>query len=289
MLTILQSGIAFIEDEGRPGFTDYGVPVSGALDEYRMHEANLLVGNPVNNPVIELHYGKFEFYCEGDTVFAVVGENATVGSDGWEQQLNMSIKVEKFAFSHVFKEQGPPVYIAIAGFNPQRVLGSSSTDTFGKIGEEKILQGNKYAMDYNSNKEEYQKFIVDKKSYISEDKTFHYSPVTMFDNVAIPNDSSFVVHRNSRSGVVLTNSYPDLSHSVSNMASVPVFPGIIQLPPDGNPIILSRDAGTTGGYPVVGVVYETDLHKLGRIHTGDKVRLLALKPSIKHTAEIAYF
>lgn len=289
MLTVLQSGIAFIEDAGRADFTEYGVPISGALDEYRMHEANMLVGNPIDNPVIELHYGKFEFYCEEDTVFAVVGQGVSVGSDGWGMQPNMGIKVERFAFSHVSKEQGPPAYIAVKGFNPSKVLGSSSTDTFSKIGEEKVEKGNTYGMNYNHHDEEFQTFIVDKKSYISEEKTWHYSPVRMFETLTFDTGFTFNVSHSSRSGVTLSNPSLDLAHSIANMASVPVFPGVIQLPPDGNPIILSRDSGTTGGYPVVGVIYEQDLHKLGRIIAGDMIRLLPYKPSEKHPTEIACF
>ena len=57
------------------------------------------------------------------------------------------------------------------------------------------------------------------------------------------------------------------------MQSVAVFPGTVQLPPDGRPIVLLADAQTIGGYPVVGQVIEADLPLAVQLRPGEEVRL----------------
>ena len=65
---------------------------------------------------------------------------------------------------------------------------------------------------------------------------------------------------------------PCAGHTGS-MKSVAVFPGTVQLPPDGRPIVLLADAQTIGGYPVVGQVIEADLPLAAQLRPGDEVRL----------------
>jgi allophanate hydrolase subunit 2 len=84
----------------------------------------------------------------------------------------------------------------------------------------------------------------------------------------------FAAGRDSdRTGVRLDG--PLVSGGASGMPSVPVFPGTVQLPPDGRPIILLPDAGTTGGYPRVAQVIRADRHLLGQLRPGQPVRLLS--------------
>ena len=62
--------------------------------------------------------------------------------------------------------------------------------------------------------------------------------------------------------------------SDGTMKSAPVFPGTIQCPPSGTPIVLLCDAQTTGGYPRIASIARCDRHLLGQIRPGDQVRLL---------------
>ncbi len=56
-----------------------------------------------------------------------------------------------------------------------------------------------------------------------------------------------------------------------NLPTIPVFPGCVQLPPDGHPIVLGPDAGTTGGYAVIGVLMRTGLDRLAQARPGRRV------------------
>jgi allophanate hydrolase subunit 2 len=77
----------------------------------------------------------------------------------------------------------------------------------------------------------------------------------------------------ARSGVRLSSPTP-LQNNLASLASFPVMPGAIQVPPGGLPIILGPDCGVTGGYPVAGVVIDADLHKLARLTAGSNISLL---------------
>ena len=63
---------------------------------------------------------------------------------------------------------------------------------------------------------------------------------------------------------------------VHSLQSEPAVPGVIQIPPNGLPIVLGPDGPTIGGYPKVGVVIDADLDKVGRLRPGDKVRFQAV-------------
>ena len=56
------------------------------------------------------------------------------------------------------------------------------------------------------------------------------------------------------------------------LPSEPTLPGAIQVPPDGRPIVLFRDAPVTGGYPVIGVVHSAELDRLAQLRPGDELR-----------------
>jgi allophanate hydrolase subunit 2 len=57
-----------------------------------------------------------------------------------------------------------------------------------------------------------------------------------------------------------------------DISSLGVFPGVVQIPPDGQPILLMADAQPTGGYPIVAVVIQADLHRAAQLLPGDVMR-----------------
>jgi allophanate hydrolase subunit 2 len=81
----------------------------------------------------------------------------------------------------------------------------------------------------------------------------------------------------ARSGIRLT-SEEELPSSSATLASLPVMPGVVQLPPSGEPIILGPDSGVTGGYPILGVVIEADLPILARLKPNQRVSLVSVEP-----------
>ncbi len=85
--------------------------------------------------------------------------------------------------------------------------------------------------------------------------------------------SAWTVAVAARSGLRLAGGLMGASHPV---ASMPVVPGAIQLPPGGEPIVLGPDGGLTGGYPVVAVVASADLDRLSLLAQGDLVSFRAI-------------
>jgi allophanate hydrolase subunit 2 len=77
----------------------------------------------------------------------------------------------------------------------------------------------------------------------------------------------------ARSGIRLASDMESMATHTHSIPSLPVYPGVIQLPPDGHPILLGPDCGVTGGYPIVGVIPDFELRKLAWLRTGDSISL----------------
>ena len=90
-----------------------------------------------------------------------------------------------------------------------------------------------------------------------------------------PNSLNVSVKTIARSGVRLstkTSSFKNLE-KFSNLGSLPVFPGVVQITPAEEIIILGPDSGVTGGYPILGYVPDSHMHLLSRLSAGANLRL----------------
>lgn len=279
MLKVLQAGTVLVQDSGRSGYEHVGVPVSGAFDYLRFEEANLLVDNDVDNAAFELYGGRLEFFSEQDTLIAAVGEGLEVVVDGLLAAANAPVFVERFSFCRITKTAGSVAYVAVSGLSPKRVLGSASTDTFSKLGPAAVSVGDTFEMNYRQVDGASPKFLWQDLTPHSSYCSIHYFPVSMEDGKDNLEDGTYTVETVSRSGVKLLAGDVSMEHANASMPSIPVFPGIIQLPPNGQPIILGPDAGTVGGYPVIGVVYSSEMYKLARIVEGDVITLVSKEPT----------
>jgi len=91
-------------------------------------------------------------------------------------------------------------------------------------------------------------------------------------------EKTFIAGRQAtRMGVTLTGPHLRASGD-GQMKSVPVFPGIVQCPPSGEPIVLLCDAQTTGGYPRIASIARCDRHLLGQVRPGNTLQLLKRTP-----------
>lgn len=279
MLKVLQAGTVLIQDGGRSGYEQVGVPVSGAFDYLRFEEANLLVGNNADNAAFEFYGGRLEFFSEADTLIAAVGDGLEVVVDGMLAAANAPVFVERFSFCRITKTAGSVAYVAVSGLSPERVLGSASTDTFSKLGPAAVSVGDTFEMDYRQVGGVTPKFLWQDLTPHSSYCSIHYFPVSMDEGKDGLDSNVYKVETVSRSGVKLLAGDTSMEHGNASMPSIPVFPGVIQLPPNGQPIILGPDAGTVGGYPVIGIVYPSEMYKLARIIEGDVITLVSKEPA----------
>jgi len=141
MLKVLSSGIQTLVEDwiGREGYLDKGIAPSGAMDHFAVRAGNLIVGNPLNEAVIEITAGLFAVEFETDAVIAVTGANLAPKLNGTLIPLWEAIKVSKgdmFNSGSLAKDTlGFREYLAITGgIDVPMYLGSKSTAIYGGFG-----------------------------------------------------------------------------------------------------------------------------------------------------------
>lgn len=281
-IRVIKAGFqSTIQDLGRCGFRKFGVPVCGAMDSKSMRDANKIVGNPESNPVIEqTFYGGIYKFNE-PAIISITGSNSGPTLNDRQIPQYEAIRVEsgdKLEIHH--PSRGCRSYLAIQGhIDVPKVLDSYSTYLLGSFGgyegrtlrvddeirwmfsldESLIMEFPKKDIPYFSSK-----IVVDIEKGL-EFEIFDEPTLDLFRS------TSFAVSSQSnRMGIRLSGE--KIGFNRLEMVSSPVVPGIIQLPPSGNPIILMNDSQTIGGYPRIGVVKESELWRLGQVKSGDQIR-----------------
>ena len=127
---VIKPGLATsVQDSGRPGYYNIGIPISGGLDQYALHAANLLVGNDEGAAALEATLLAPELVFRSPSIIAVAGAEATPKINGEARPRNESFAVradDRLSFD--FMKVGARVYIAVSGgIDVPEVLGSRST------------------------------------------------------------------------------------------------------------------------------------------------------------------
>ncbi len=281
-LKIIDAGLfTSIQDAGRTGYRKYGIPYSGAADPKAYEEANRLVGNQAGSPVIEftLQGGRIRFNSRA--VIALTGADMSPVLNGSAVIMYGSFLVkEGDELKLQFAKRGCRTYLAIAGeLKADKVFGSYST--FGKAGFGGYKGRNLKAGDELSWTETTKQFS-ELKTPVEEIP--YYSSKLKLKLMKGPEwnwlseeggrqflDQEFKVSSSSdRMGVRLEGT--KVKALERQMISSPVIPGIIQLPGNGEPIILMNDGQTIGGYPRIAKVYDSELWRVGQVKPGDTIR-----------------
>lgn len=271
-----------VQDLGRKGYQKEGIVVSGAMDAYSFQMANLLVGNDRNAPALEITYIGPVLKFLGDAQIAITGAKADVFLDGDEISLWKSHKIKKgqvLAFSPAI--QGVRLYLAIGGgICVPKKLDSSSTYIAGKLGGYDGRKLEKGDILYRSKKwvPRLERFLG--RDLIPEWKQeqiirvikgpeFHY-----FTEKSINDFFQFtyeITNQADRMGYRL-HGKPLKRKDGKNMVSEAVTFGTVQVPDDGQPIVLMADRQTTGGYYRIANVISVDLPKLAQMAPFGKVK-----------------
>ena len=136
-IEVIKPGLATtVQDAGRVGYYNVGIPLSGALDQYSFRAANLLVGNDENAAVLECSLLGPELRFLGDAIIAVTGSTMTPKLDGTLAATGEAIAVRAgTVVSFDFMRAGARAYLAVAGgIDVPVVLGSRSTYGLGAFG-----------------------------------------------------------------------------------------------------------------------------------------------------------
>ena len=270
------------QDLGRNNLYHIGIPFSGAMDDRNFKISNKLVGNEINFPVIEFAYqgpclkyfgDNINFAITGDVKF-VIKKNDKIIEGNCYQSFTLQNEDELDIISTNKSVYG---YLAVSGeFNLEYQWSSCSTNTKANIGANK---GKKIEVSQKLYISKINKDLSDKKlNYINTRiENIRVIKGTNFDYFSeegknIFFEKEFVVSKLSdRMGMRLEG--PKIENIIdTNIKSEGLIKGVIQVPADGNPIIMLSDHGTIGGYPKIGVVISADYDKLVQLTPGSKIK-----------------
>ncbi len=274
-----------VQDRGRHGYQRFGVPVSGAMDQFALRAANLLVGNDENAAALEMTVIGPTLEFKGDAVIAATGADLSAMLDGspmprWEA-VNVAAG-SRLSFHGM--TDGIRGYVAISGgINTPEVMGSRSTYVkggFGGLNGKAISAGD--VLDTLEATGPARAFPLGFQAPVYG--TEHELRVTLgpqdhaFNDEAISTllGSTFTVSLDSdRMGYRLEG--PQIVHRGSpDIISEGNAPGAVQVSGDGVPTVLMADRGTTGGYTKLATVISADLGLLAQAVPGESVRFTAV-------------
>jgi biotin-dependent carboxylase-like uncharacterized protein len=280
------------QDLGRRGRGHQGVARSGAFDQHSHRLANRLLGNDLEAATIEILLGPCEFESTGDVIVSITGTDALPvvgryhstadeGSRGpWMQIREASCNVAFVLHAGEYLRIGTPsnglrTHLSVrGGFGIASVLGSRSYDSLGQIGPSPLRADDLLLVGSSLTAEAWFEVVplrlpVDpigiplllgpRHDWLSETALASLASLTWTIDPA-----------SNRTGVRFAGL--PLERREGELPSEAMIPGAVQLPPSGLPIVLGPDGGTTGGYPVVGVIPQVGLDSLAQRRPGQEVR-----------------
>ncbi len=285
---VLRPGInTTFQDLGRKNLYHIGIPFSGAMDNRNFILANAIAGNKENTPVIEFAYQgpllkfkgeKINFNITGNVSFNLIKKEEQIEGNCYE---NYTLE-EGDQLDILSTNKSVYGYLAISGnFEVQFQWGSCSTNTKANVGandgkkieKDQLIEildthshNSKRKLEYMNSKIEYIRVIKGTNfNYFSDEgKKFFF-------------EKEFKVTKlTDRMGMRLEG--PKIENIIdTNIKSEGIIKGVIQVPADGNPIIMLSDHGTIGGYPKIGVVISSDYDKLVQLPPGSKIKFKSIE------------
>jgi len=265
-----------IQDGGRHGYRKFGIPQSGVLDSRAHQQVNWLVDNAPDAPVLEctLQGGIFRF--ERAAVVAITGADMSATLNDAPCPMNRSIAISAGnVLALGYARTGGRTYVGIQGMpDIRQVMESYSTYSPGGFGGFKgraLQTGDSFEwgseIPKNPNRilpEHILPHFYHQKNII---RIMHGPEWERLSPTAqqLLENTFYTIHTDSnRMGIRLQGAVLELADNFL-MSSSATLPGTVQLPPNGQPIVLMHDGQTTGGYPRIAKVIAADLGRLAQI------------------------
>ena len=294
MIEILSaSALATVQDLGRVGALRWGVGTSGAMDPLALASGNVLLGNDEGAAAIEVPVFPFQVRFAQDCSFAVTGADVAARLDDtpllpwWSTQARAG-QVLHLGLPQGGAWRGSCAYVCVAGgVDVQPVLGSRSTQLRGAFGGHEgraLRQGDTLRFGIRDSELRVTDFglvppalalplQVDGLPAVRVLPAAEYTLYSEASRAAFWADPWKITAQSDRYGYRLSGT-PLEAVSALEMRSHGIVPGVIQVPPGGQPIVQMRDAQPSGGYPKLGTVIEADLWRLGQAPIGSRVRFI---------------
>lgn len=274
---VINPGIfTLIQDKGRFSYSHLGVTNSGFMDEYAALACHKLLKNSLDENILEISFKDVIFEALKDTVISITGAKCDFFINDKLFKTWQTFNVKKGDIIKIGKfNSGQKVYFAVKnGFKLKKEFSSFSTtlkEDFGKkLSKNDILEYDEF------------KSKIDKKwhrKYIPNyEKNLTLRVVLSYQEEMFPKEQKEKFFKNSyeitpdfnRMACKLKGE--KIECKVDGIISEAIAFGSIQIPKDGQPIILLKEAQTIGGYPKIGSVLSIDCFKLSQMKIGSKIR-----------------
>ncbi|WP_267554294.1 biotin-dependent carboxyltransferase family protein [Rhizobium rhizogenes] len=308
MIEIIETGpFNTVQDLGRPGYRDIGVSASGAMDPLALRIGNILVGNDDDAAAIEVQTFPFKLRFEAGTTFAVTGADGNPILDGRELLPWCAYVAEP---GQMLELRQPPrlarAYTVFGGgLDVPVLMGSRSTALRGGFGGNagrSLAKGDRIGVGISGDA---LPLLPSGMAVIEPAVALRDVFPAMVDGVlpvraiaagehdlfaadgeAFWSQTWRISSSSDRTGYRLSGE-PIRPVKVIEMRSHGVVPGVIQVPPSGEPIVQMSDANTAGGYPKIAGVIECDLWRLGQARIGNRLRFVRSTHAEARTVEQA--
>ncbi|MQA16685.1 MAG: 5-oxoprolinase/urea amidolyase family protein [Pseudonocardiaceae bacterium] len=285
-----------VQDSGRTGYYDVGIPPSGALDQYSLRAANLLVGNPAGAAALECVYLGPELAFDADALVAVAGASMVPRVNGEDRPLWESFAVragDVLGFGYI--SAGARAYLAVAGgVDVPEMLGSRSTYALGALGGvdgRQLAEGDRLPVGTPSAGAAGRRVPEDLRPVLSKDVEVRVMmglydhrltdagrATFLGDTWTLTPVADRIGFRYKGGELETVDREPPFGagQDPSNIVDAPYPIGSIQVPGSVEPIILHRDAVSGGGYMMVATVLSGDLDVVAQSAPNTRTRFVAV-------------
>lgn len=281
---VLRPGLlTTVQDLGRPGSAHLGVARGGAADPVSLRAANLLVGNPEGAAALEITLSGCTLRLLRDAVVAVAGADVPLRVRGLPAPAWQPVAVRAGGVIEVGAAmEGARTYLSVrGGLAVPPVMGSASTHLaggFGGVEGRPLRAGDVLRAGPVTGPTSRRSVAIEPalRAFLTRADTLLVLPGPHAGALGeralgVLTGAAFSVSaRSDRTGVRLTGDPVGTAAGTLLTEGVPT--GAVQVPPDGQPIVMLADHPTTGGYPQLATVIAADLHRLGQLRPGRSVR-----------------
>jgi biotin-dependent carboxylase-like uncharacterized protein len=297
MIEVVKPGLSTtVQDAGREGYYNLGIPPSGALDQFSLAAANLLVGNDEGAAALEIAYLGPELRFESEAVVAVAGGELVPRVDGAEQPLWEAFTVPAGAvvsFAHL--RGGARAYLAVAGgIDVPELLGSRSTYALGSLGGfagRPLAAGDALPVGAASGRAAGAAVPAELRPAFARELEVRVV-MGLYDHLLTSDgrrafaetvwtltptaDRVGFRYKGVKLDMLVREQPFGAGSDPSNIVDAPYPIGSIQVPGGVEPIILHRDAVSGGGYAMVATVISADMDTVAQSAPGAKTRFVAV-------------
>ncbi|MFK7828438.1 MAG: biotin-dependent carboxyltransferase family protein [Congregibacter sp.] len=292
-LQVVQPGLlSLIQDAGRTGKARLGLTVGGPMDPVAAALANRLLRNAAFDTFLELSYGGLHLRTDKDIQFCVTGAPLSVAADDREMSMwRVETLYANETLNLGFSEVGCRSYIAFrGGLAVQPSFGSAATVVREHIGGLRGLALKTGDVLRVSDAEPTERLWIAPRQRPLYQRRRTVRVVEGYQHAHFPRlelrrfySSDYTISQQSdRMGYRLEG--PEITCDLQGILSEGIAPGAIQVPADGQPIILLNDRQTIGGYPKLGSALSIDCAALAQLRPGDTVNFAAVSAQTAHNA-----